>query len=205
MLRLYFITFTANVSFSSSQIKATVAVPFFFFALISNRACPLASVVAFLGVTEIYPLLFFPIFAVTTSPSTEHPSLPVTVIITSVVRPFLIFKVGDIDIAAHSAGVAVPAGVGVIETVGVGTGDGVGFGGKAGVAVIVGVGFGDGVGDEVGTGVDVAVGDGADVGVGAAVAVGVAAGVDVAAGVGDGDAAGVGVTDEALSVVKSQL
>ena len=92
----------------------------------------------------------------------------------------------DIESAVHSAGVAVPTGVGAIETVGVGRGGGVGGGGgKVGTVVTVG----DGVGAAVGVGV---AGD-----------AGVAVGVVVTTGV--GDAAGIGVTAVKLSVVKSQL
>ena len=129
------------------------------------------------------------IFAVTTSPSTKQPLLPVTVTVTSLLFFVLRLKLyddNDIESAVHSAGVAVPTGVGAIETVGVGRGGGVGGGGgKVGTVVTVG----DGVGAAVGVGV---AGD-----------AGVAVGVVVTAGV--GDAAGVGVTADALSVVKSQL
>jgi len=176
-LRLYFTTFTAIVSFISSHVKDTVVFPFVFLALILNLACPLASVVALLGNTNTYFLSNLSIFAPTISPSTRQPSLPVTVIVTSLLFCFLRRKLyvdSSIDSAMHSAGVAVATGVGAIETVGVGTGGGGGGGGKVGAVVTVG----DGVGGNVGTGVYVTV------------------------DVGDGDAAGVGVTVVKLSVVK---
>ena len=192
-MRLYFTTFTAIVSFISSHVKDTVVFPFVFLALILNLACPLASVVALLGNTNTYFLSNLSIFAPTISPSTRQPSLPVTVIVTSLLFCILrrkLFDDRDIDSAVHSPGVAVPTGVGAIETAGVGIGGSVGGGDKVGTTVTVG----DGLGGKVGTGVDVAV----DVGDGT----GVTAGVAVATVVGDGDTAGVGVTAVKLSVVK---
>lgn len=188
----YFVTFTVTVSSISSQVKDTVAFPFAFLALILNLASPLTSVVALLGEIDTYLPTDPTIFAVTTSPSTRQPLLPVTVTITSLLFCILRLKLyddRDIESAVHSAGVAVATGVGAIETVGVGTGGGVGFGGKVGTGVYVAV----------------TVGDGTDTGVGVTVALGVAAGVAVATVVGDGDTAGVGVTAVKLSVVKSQL
>ena len=142
-----------------------------------------------LGDTDTYFLPDLSIFASTISPSTRQPLLPVTVTVTTLFFFILRLKLyddSDIESAVHSAGVAVPTGVGAIETVGVGRGGGVGGGGgKVGTVVTVG----DGVG--------------AAVGVGVAVDAGVAVGVVVTTGV--GDAAGVGVTIDALSVVKSQL
>lgn len=154
---------------------------------------------AFFGEIDTYLLSNPPTFAVTTSPSTKQPLLPVTVTVTVISILFFILRLklnddSDIESAVYSAGVAVATGVGVVETVGVGMGGGVG-GGKVGTVVTVGVG----AGGNVGTGVCVAVG------VGVTVAPGVAAGVNVTVCVGDGDAAGVGVTIDAPSVVKSQL
>lgn len=159
-----------------------------------------------MGETEIYLLLFFSIFTATTSPSTRQPSLPVTVTITSFVRPFLIFKLSgesDIDSDAHSTGVAVGAGVGEITIVGVGIGGRDGRGGRVGREVTVGIG--DGVGNcvAVGKGPGVVSGVGETTGDGVGEIAGVGAGD--ASGVGVGDAAGVGVTGISFSVVKLQL
>src|SRR3989304_5747586 len=130
----YFLTLTFSFLLKPLALKVIVALPFFF-AVTVNTASPFSSVTSLSEETFMSFLLFLFNFAVIASPSTAHPSSPVTVTVTSPLFFSLSVNLDrdtEIDLASH--------------TVGAGDTDGVGIGGNVGEGVTVGDGLGVGGG-----------------------------------------------------------
>src|SRR3990172_9301234 len=118
--RCYFVTVTSKLSDKPLPVlKATVALPVFFLALIEKTAVPSSFVFRLAGLTEKSFLPAESTFAVIFSPTTLQLSSPVTVTVIA----FFIFSFflrvnekGDtlISSAVHSEGVGVASGVGVV-------------------------------------------------------------------------------------------
>lgn len=126
--------------------------PVFFFAVMVNVACPFSLVDWLAGETDIRFFPDAPIVAVTVSPSTGQPSLPVIFTVTSLLAFLLsvsLFGDTTIEVATHTGvAVGVSTGEGVTVIVGIGEGRAVEIGVAVGVivgvtdVVIVGVGVG---------------------------------------------------------------